>query len=131
MLYRQLQVKDLPKVPTWRLEWGSNLRSCRCKAPNLPLSHHLLPNYQSRDTFSTSTSDFELLEGTSVIVDDGLELGRFQAEEEVLRMQRTLPPWHLNTVATQIHLWKPKCKTGPDIRAVNPCKCHTHRALNA
>ena len=32
--YRQLQVKGLPKVPTWRLESDSNL-----KALNLPLSH--------------------------------------------------------------------------------------------
>src|SRR6218665_400729 len=24
--HRQLQVKDLPKVPTWRLEWESNPR---------------------------------------------------------------------------------------------------------
>src|SRR6218665_195861 len=34
--YRQLRVKDLPKVHTctWRLEWDSN------KAPTLPLNHH-------------------------------------------------------------------------------------------
>src|SRR6218665_2278183 len=40
--YRQLRVKDLPKVPTWRLKWDSNLRLSRCKAPNLPLRHHAL-----------------------------------------------------------------------------------------
>src|SRR6218665_1267145 len=34
------RVKDLSKVPTWRLEWDSNLRPSRGKAPNLPLSHH-------------------------------------------------------------------------------------------
>src|SRR6218665_2983413 len=39
---RQLRVKDLPEVTTWRLEWDSNLRPSRCKAPNLPLSHHAL-----------------------------------------------------------------------------------------
>ena len=38
--YRQLWVKDLPKVPMWRLEWDLNLRPSGCKAPNLPLSHH-------------------------------------------------------------------------------------------
>ena len=38
--YRQMQVKDLPKVPTWRLEWDSNLQPSGWKAPNLPLSHH-------------------------------------------------------------------------------------------
>ena len=38
--YRQLWVKDLPKVPTWRLEWDSNLPPSKCKAPKLPLSHH-------------------------------------------------------------------------------------------
>ena len=37
---RQLWVKDLPKVPTWRVEWDSNLRPSGRKAPNLPLSHH-------------------------------------------------------------------------------------------
>src|SRR6218665_3304229 len=30
-------MKDLPKVPMWRLE---NLRTTGCNAPNLPLSHH-------------------------------------------------------------------------------------------
>jgi len=34
--YRQLRVKDLPKVPTWWLEWDSNLRPSRGKAPNWP-----------------------------------------------------------------------------------------------
>ena len=38
--YRQLWVKDLPKVPTWWLEWDSNLQHSGRKAPNLPLSHH-------------------------------------------------------------------------------------------
>src|SRR6218665_1724509 len=38
--YRQLRVKDLPKVCTWQLEWDSNLRPSGRKAPNLPLSHH-------------------------------------------------------------------------------------------
>ena len=32
--YRQLQVKDLPKVLTWRLEWDSNLRPSGRKALN-------------------------------------------------------------------------------------------------
>jgi|SRR6218665_810492 len=31
--YRQLRLKDLPKVPVWQLESG-------CKAPNLLLSQH-------------------------------------------------------------------------------------------
>src|SRR6218665_635801 len=38
--YRQLWVKDLPKVLTWWLEWDSNLRPSGRRAPNLPLSHH-------------------------------------------------------------------------------------------
>ena len=38
---RKLQVKDLPKVPTWRLEQDSNPRpSCR-KASTLPMCHHI------------------------------------------------------------------------------------------
>ena len=31
----------MPKVPTWWLEWDSNLRPSGRKAPNLPLSHHV------------------------------------------------------------------------------------------
>src|SRR6218665_3913064 len=40
MRYRQLHVKDLPKVPTWRLKWDSNLPASECNVLNLPLSHH-------------------------------------------------------------------------------------------
>src|SRR6218665_879576 len=32
-------MKDLSKVPTWRLEWDLNLRSSGWKSLNLPLSH--------------------------------------------------------------------------------------------
>src|SRR6218665_637458 len=39
-LHRQLRVKDLPKVPTWRLERDSNPRPFGRKATNLPMSHH-------------------------------------------------------------------------------------------
>ena len=35
-----LQVKNLPKVPIWRLEWGSNMLLSGCKASNLQLSYH-------------------------------------------------------------------------------------------
>src|SRR6218665_595808 len=35
---RQLQVKDLPKVPTWRLKRDSNPRPFKQKASNLPRS---------------------------------------------------------------------------------------------
>src|SRR6218665_2373897 len=38
--HRQLRVKDLPKVPTWRLERNSNPRPFGRKATNLPMSHH-------------------------------------------------------------------------------------------
>src|SRR6218665_1914937 len=38
--HMQLQVKDLPKVPTWRLEWDSNPRPFGRKGTNLPMSHH-------------------------------------------------------------------------------------------
>ena len=32
--YKQLQVKDLPKVPTWQLEWDSHQQPSTPKAPN-------------------------------------------------------------------------------------------------
>ena len=34
LTHRQLRVKDLPKVSTWRLEWGSNQWPCWRKAKN-------------------------------------------------------------------------------------------------
>ena len=37
--HRQLRVKNLPKVPTWRLE-HSNPRPFGLMATNLPMSHH-------------------------------------------------------------------------------------------
>ena len=41
-LYRQLRVKDFPKVPSWRPECDSNLRPSGRKASNLPLSQHAM-----------------------------------------------------------------------------------------
>ena len=38
--HRQLRVKDLPKVPTWRLERDSNPRPFGRKASNLPMRHN-------------------------------------------------------------------------------------------
>ena len=38
--YRQLQAKDFPKVPTWRLERDSNPRPTGGKALILPMCHH-------------------------------------------------------------------------------------------
>src|SRR6188768_3362058 len=40
--HEQLQVKDLPRVPTQRLEVDSNPQASGCKAPNIPL-HHRTP----------------------------------------------------------------------------------------
>ena len=41
--HRQLQVKDLPNVRMWWLEWDSNPRPFGRKATNLPMSHHAPP----------------------------------------------------------------------------------------
>src|SRR6218665_1989241 len=45
--YRQQRVKDLPKVPTWRPEWDSNLRPSGRKAPTCHLATppHILVFY--------------------------------------------------------------------------------------
>src|SRR5688572_3876899 len=40
--HEQLRVKDLPRVPTRRLEVDSNLQPSGCKAPSIPL-HHRAP----------------------------------------------------------------------------------------
>ena len=40
--HEQLRVKDLPRVPTRRLEVDSNPQPSSCKAPNIPL-HHRAP----------------------------------------------------------------------------------------
>ena len=42
--HEQLRVKDLPRVPTRRLEVDSNPQPSGCKAPNIPL-HHRAPQY--------------------------------------------------------------------------------------
>src|SRR6218665_841362 len=49
---RQLRVKDLPKVPTWRLKRESNPLPFRRKTSNRPMRHHaqLIPNDQSVET---------------------------------------------------------------------------------
>src|SRR6218665_794279 len=39
--HRQLRVKDLPKVLTWRIEWDSNPRPYGRKALTLPMRHHI------------------------------------------------------------------------------------------
>jgi len=39
--HRQLQVNDLPKVPTCRLKRDSELRPFGRETPNLPMSHHV------------------------------------------------------------------------------------------
>ena len=50
--HRQLQViiKDLPKVPKWRLERDSNMKSSGRKTPNFPLSHHAPLSYGYKST---------------------------------------------------------------------------------
>ena len=40
--HEQLRVKDLPRVPTRRLEVNSSPQPSGCKAPNIPL-HHRAP----------------------------------------------------------------------------------------
>src|SRR5678816_47884 len=40
--HEQLRVKDLPRVPTRRLEVDSNPQPSCCKAPNIPLHHRTL-----------------------------------------------------------------------------------------
>src|SRR6218665_2480606 len=42
--HRQLRDKDLPKVPTWRLERDSNPRPSGRKASTLPMCHHVPQN---------------------------------------------------------------------------------------
>src|SRR6218665_393415 len=39
--HRQLRVKDLPKVPMWRLERDSKTRPSSRKASTLPMRHHI------------------------------------------------------------------------------------------
>src|SRR6218665_4027489 len=43
--HTQLQVKDLPKVPTWRLERESNPRPSSLKSSSQPRRHHTPLNF--------------------------------------------------------------------------------------
>src|SRR6218665_1779034 len=49
--HRQLRVKDLPKVHTWRLEQDSNPQPSGRKASTLPMHHHV----QRIDTIQYNT----------------------------------------------------------------------------
>src|SRR6218665_4202135 len=63
--YRQLQVKDLPKVPTWQLEWDSNLRLYGRKAPYLPLRRyvpHTLPAKCGSDRLTSDEYSLKFFE---------------------------------------------------------------------
>ena len=51
---RQLRVKDLPKVPTWRLERDSNSWPFGRKAPNLPMRHDAKWNREETNEGSMS-----------------------------------------------------------------------------
>ena len=53
--YRQLQVKDLPKVPTRRLEWDSSLQPSGRKAPNQSITEPHNAPFPS-NTFSSTHS---------------------------------------------------------------------------
>src|SRR6218665_1132599 len=59
--YGQRRVKYLPKVPMWRLEWDSNLRSSRRKAPNLPPSYHTPLNAVSSTTSAKGIAKLDAL----------------------------------------------------------------------
>jgi len=56
MRYRQLRVKDLPKVPTWGLERDSEQRPSGRMAPLLLLIHHAPFNSERRDCCSRNLS---------------------------------------------------------------------------
>src|SRR6218665_661545 len=60
--HRQLRVKDLPKVPTGRLERDSNPRPFGRKATNLPMTNHAL-HYASICFSFSSSSSFPFLIG--------------------------------------------------------------------
>ena len=49
--YRQLQVNDLPKVPTWWLEWDSNLRPFSRKALTLPMLQYTPQTFRKEPIF--------------------------------------------------------------------------------
>src|SRR5688572_33363434 len=46
--HEQLRVKDLPRVPTRRLEVDLNPQPSDCKAPNTPLHHLYLYSYRTQ-----------------------------------------------------------------------------------
>src|SRR6218665_3344993 len=54
--HKQLHVKDLPKVPTWRLWRDPNPRPFRRKAPNLPMSHRTSHHITFPRLFSKAVS---------------------------------------------------------------------------
>jgi len=49
--HRQLQVQDLPKVSTWRLEWESNPRPTGWKSSSQPRCHHVPQFFLERGSY--------------------------------------------------------------------------------
>src|SRR6218665_2734749 len=58
--HRQLQGKDLPKVPMWRLERDWNPRPFERKASNLPMSHHAPQIHLIHTVFTCYNTYFDL-----------------------------------------------------------------------
>ena len=52
-------MKDLPKVPTQRLEWDSNPRPSDHKAPNVPLRDHdpIINDHEDHDEVADGDDD--------------------------------------------------------------------------
>ena len=70
--HRQLWVKDLPKVPTWRLERESNPWFFRTKASTLPNRHHVL-----KLTISSGELQNVLVFMTTVLQKESQQLNMF------------------------------------------------------
>ena len=93
-----LSVKDLPKVPTWRLEWGLNIQPSGRKASKLPLSYHA-PHSFSMDNGAL----YIILLGACVCVK--VEVNSYWNVCLTLHLVTSLcrVAWHITSIALREH----------------------------
>src|SRR6218665_3184030 len=96
MSYRRLRVKDLPKVPTWRLEWDSNQRP---SAPNTATEP--TPPYVTHLHKTSRKSEYQVSEKLArnlmigiffdyyIITDPNFDICVFDTENTNVRIKET------------------------------------------
>src|SRR6218665_3357289 len=82
--HRQMRVKDLPKVPTWRLERDSNPRHSGRQLSTLPMSQYVPQYHMFGMNFMMSTNSPVGLRVATPRLWDGVVVGGGRRVNEIL-----------------------------------------------